>query len=980
LVELHVAMQAPFARALACGDDTPFVATDPSITALDFDMVRTVAEAARILFDRDACTSPCEESMLSRAAAALTGRNGMRIVCGFVLMTGIALGAEEPCGRFADRTALWEQAGGDLLRNFCNMYNLDIVATPEDADYPYKSWFFGWSVEDTNPKFSGCDAIFMARGKTLTGAWEVFSGEEDGKPVWDATMNPERWMPVITAQDKFYDNWHNGDPSVVRIGDTYYMAYSSTGHNRDGIPYHEQGDTDSDISCVMGATSKDGIHWTRTAAPILIEPSNIGGKPVEPGAYGHPTGNYHRPSLMHENGIFKIWFDCIVLGKPMMTLYAENRGEFTNPEDWKILRGMDNPCINDYPNPEVVKVGDLYYAYGDPGSYGKGWVGRKICEAASVNGMDWVLLGYSEPDADAQAHHVPEAFVREEDGKTYVYVNYGTQKFNDYRYDRIRMKRREITPEERARVREACKAAMAVATTAGGDEEQAPADALLPQELAPDVHVLCASHRFGSATVGWVTFPGESILIDCPHPDYLPKILAGIASTTGLPVKRVILTHSRPSQLEAAQVLLQRGIEVYAASQTALLLERAVPSDDRAARVIRQVGQLTLIRDNGGWLELHPLGHAAGPGNLAVFVRHRNILFTGEVCSNGPKNDLARGHNRRWIAALGQLEQLSAATVVPALGGAGGPELLRRQKDFLVELRRRVSYLVTQSKPREFVVDRLKLHSGEPVSPLLANWFPYDTPEVTDIEHLYDELTVPLSPYTDDPFAEEDTRPRALALIGDRVHDPAHIEACLTRAFSEAGVAVRFAFDVRALTAENLEQVQLFCILRDGVHWPAGSDTHSVWMTSNQEEALVDFVDRGGALFGLHNCPGLYPEGGPYLELLGGTYNGHGPLERFRVAVHDTDHPIARGVESFEVADEQHTPVPNLDKVHVFLKSYSDEGVEAAAGWTREFGKGRVCYLANGHTRESLAHPTVQLLVRNAIDWCLKREPGKAGQ
>ena len=267
-----------------------------------------------------------------------------------------------------------------------------------------------------------------------------------------------------------------------------------------------------------------------------------------------------------------------------------------------------------------------------------------------------------------------------------------------------------------------------------------------------------------------------------------------------------------------------------------------------------------------------------------------------------------------------------------------------------------------------------------PVSPILSNWFPYDIPKVTDIEHLYDELTVPMSPYRNDPFDEEDRRPRALALIGDRVHDPAHIEEYLTRAFSEAGVAVRFAFDVRALSSENLKQVHIFCILRDGVHWPEGIDKHSMWMTPDQEKAIVGFVKNGGALIGLHNCPGLYPEGGPYLELLGGTYKGHGPLERFRVKVHDTDHPIARGVESFEVADEQHTPVPNLDKVHIFLKSYSEEGVEAAAGWAYDFGKGRVCYLANGHTRESLAHPMVQLLLRNAINWCLKRETEEAGK
>jgi glyoxylase-like metal-dependent hydrolase (beta-lactamase superfamily II)/type 1 glutamine amidotransferase len=515
---------------------------------------------------------------------------------------------------------------------------------------------------------------------------------------------------------------------------------------------------------------------------------------------------------------------------------------------------------------------------------------------------------------------------------------------------------------------------VAVAAIACGGETQPSTEALLPIVVAPDVYVLCASHQFGSATVGWVTFHDETILIDCPRPDYLPKILAQIESTSGKPLRRAILTHSRPSQLDAAQVLLKRGILVYAARQTATLLKQALPSNMPGAGSIHEISDVITIDDREQHLELHPLGHAAGPGNLAVLARPGNVLFAGELCSNGPKLELARGQNRRWIDALKQLQRLSAEKIVPAFGGPGGPELLRRQSEFLVELRRRVSYLVTQSKPRDVIVGKLKMDTGEPISPLLSNWFPYDIPTADDIEHLVDELTVPLSPFQNDPFDRDDKRPRALALIGDRVHDPAVIEEYLSQAFSDAGVAVRFAFDVRGLSVEHLKQVQLFCILRDGVHWPEAPDKNAVWMTPEQEDAVVQFVKNGGAVLGLHNCLGLYPAGGPYLQLLGGSYNGHGPLERFRVDVGDAAHPIARGVASFEIPDEQHTPIPNLDTVHIFLRSRSEEGIEAAAGWTREVGQGRVCHLAPGHTRESLSHPMVQLLLRNAINWCLKRE------
>ncbi|MBP8131978.1 MAG: hypothetical protein KA184_20555 [Candidatus Hydrogenedentes bacterium] len=362
-------------------------------------------------------------------------------------------------GRYADRTALWQPVGENLLYGFRNMYNLHTLETPEDAAYPFKGWFFGWILEDCNPGYPGCDTICAARAANLAGPWEVYAGEADGAPYWDAAMNPSTWVPVVTGGDRYYNNWHNGDPSVVRVGDTFYLAYSATGFNLDGIPYGQPGDTDSDISCIMGAASADGLHWRLSDAPILVDKANIGQAPAEPGGYQHPTGLYHRPSLLHEDGRFRLWFDSSVHGKPCMMLYAENTGDFMNPADWRILRGMDNPCIYEFPNPDVVRAGNVYFAYADPGGHpGDEWTRRKTTEAASTNGLDWVMLGYMNADADVQANHVPEALVRVEDGKTWIYLAYAGQRMSDFRYECIRMKRREVTRAEWSRIEALCAA------------------------------------------------------------------------------------------------------------------------------------------------------------------------------------------------------------------------------------------------------------------------------------------------------------------------------------------------------------------------------------------------------------------------------------------------------------------------------------------------------------------------------------------
>ena len=108
---------------------------------------------------------------------------------------------------------------------------------------------------------------------------------------------------------------------------------------------------------------------------------------------------------------------------------------------------------------------------------------------------------------------------------------------------------------------------------------------------------------------------------------------------------------------------------------------------------------------------------------------------------------------------------------------------------------------------------------------------------------------------------------------------------------------------------------------------------------------------------------------------MGGRYIGHGPLERFRVEVVDANHPITRGVEDFSVADEQHTPPYDANKVHLLLRNRSDDGkVTRRPAGRMKPGQGRLCHLANGHTLESLQHPMYQRLLHNAINWLLRRE------
>lgn len=355
------------------------------------------------------------------------------------------------------------------------------------------------------------------------------------------------------------------------------------------------------------------------------------------------------------------------------------------------------------------------------------------------------------------------------------------------------------------------------------------------------------------------------------------------------------------------------------------------------------------------------------PVRGVFFHRGTGVLFGGEVITNGPRANILPD-TAAWVANLDQLSKLPVKLVVPGRGSWGGPELIARQRRFVAELRRQVAYGLVLERPLASIQQEFLLPAS------YYTWMPYDTPTPEDIATVYRELTAPRAPFNGATTLDP-ARKHALVLIGDRFHEPEHLEAGLRQAFAALPwIEPHFTVDIRALTKENLARVDLLVILRDGMVWPAGPQgPMRIWMTTDQELAVKEFVHNGKAFLNLHNSMGLYPEGGEYLKLVGGRYIGHGPLERFFVDVTDASHPIAKGLKGWFAADEQHTP-PNDIPVHIFLRSRSHDGkVNANAGWTHEPGKGRVCHLAPGHTRDALHHPMFQLAMRNAIEWCMRR-------
>jgi type 1 glutamine amidotransferase len=488
------------------------------------------------------------------------------------------------------------------------------------------------------------------------------------------------------------------------------------------------------------------------------------------------------------------------------------------------------------------------------------------------------------------------------------------------------------------------------------------------QQLAPGVRVLGFADRFQSANCGWIQTDDTTFLVDLPRGVAVREYMEAVTKDSGKKPITLLLTHAVPEDKAIIDELCKQGIKRVCLS--AATFRTMGGSDSPPAPPFEVITKKIDLGSNSLPIQVMPFDDCASQGAAAIYLPKAQILFAGPLVIHGPRAPLAGRDTDAWVAALEQLADLKPAHVVPGFGSWGNADLLSRQRRFLSELRRQVGYFIAQGRPHADLQAEIRL------VPDYLVWMPYDTPLAEDVEHVYQELTVPRAPYAQRAPKPDGVPPHALVLIGDLPHEPGHIEEGLRPVFAASGVVPHFTVDVRALSAESLSHVRLLVILRDGLQRPkTPGQPDYVWMTPEQEKAVVDFVHRGGGFLNLHNSMGLYPEDGPYLRLVGGRYIGHGPLERFRVEVVDRNHPVTRGVEDFSVADEQHTPPCDEQRVHVLLRNRSDDGKTAAAGWVYEPGKGRLCHLANGHTRESLLHPMYQRMMRNAVVWCLRQDP-----
>ena len=149
---------------------------------------------------------------------------------------------------------------------------------------------------------------------------------------------------------------------------------------------------------------------------------------------------------------------------------------------------------------------------------------------------------------------------------------------------------------------------------------------------------------------------------------------------------------------------------------------------------------------------------------------------------------------------------------------------------------------------------------------------------------------------------------------------------------------------------------------------------------------LVRFAAENGGLVLVHFACGAFEEfSGEYERLVGRVWFGptpppgrhqHDPHGRFTVTISDTDHPVTRGLESFETVDELYTCLTGDTPIVVLAEAVSSRNGRAyPMAFVLEDDDRRVFHCVLGHDPDALSHKPVAELYRRATAWAAGLSP-----
>ena len=218
--------------------------------------------------------------------------------------------------------------------------------------------------------------------------------------------------------------------------------------------------------------------------------------------------------------------------------------------------------------------------------------------------------------------------------------------------------------------------------------------------------VASAANRGFMSNAGFVVTNDGVIVFDALGTPALGRaMVAAIASASGAPIRRVIVSHYHADHIYGLQALKAAGAEIWAhrkaeiylasdVAQSRLIQRRAelYPWVDESTRIVPPDVFLdgdTDFRFGGLTFRIIYSGGAHSPEDILMFVVEDRVLFAGDLLFAGRVPFVGNADSRGWLGAMGQMTAVNALVVIP---GHGPPSTdvardLATTRDYLAYLR-----------------------------------------------------------------------------------------------------------------------------------------------------------------------------------------------------------------------------------------------------------------------------------------------------
>jgi cyclase len=220
---------------------------------------------------------------------------------------------------------------------------------------------------------------------------------------------------------------------------------------------------------------------------------------------------------------------------------------------------------------------------------------------------------------------------------------------------------------------------------------------------------------------GWIALEDYVLVIDANFPAGAKLIIAKIRSLTDKPIRFAFDTHHHGDHAYGNQIFVENGgvpvahtgvVEEmkqyetgYYANKPGRWEEATKTRHDLAGTKLKPPSVLfpkdLIFDDNKHRVELMHLGVAHTHGDAVAWLPKEKILFTGDMCVNGPYNFVGDGEVSKWVATLDAAKKLGAKIVCPGHGPRADASVLDDQQAFFKLLQQQVEASLANASPED---------------------------------------------------------------------------------------------------------------------------------------------------------------------------------------------------------------------------------------------------------------------------------------